>query len=122
MITIGPYILYGIIAIFGIGSLALAALLLLNSRQTKQDATDAAELPREDSLAEQIQKQFRADDERKERIIYNKSGITKATMKETRSAFSFENQDTDNELTLESQFADDDVKEPFIEKNSEDRI
>jgi predicted RND superfamily exporter protein len=119
---IGRYVLMGLIAIFAIGALVLIAVLFLQGRKDKEVKEAFANTPKEDSLAEQIQKQFHEDDERKERLIYNKSGITRAKMKETRSAFSFDTGDSDNNLTLESQFADDDAKEPFIDRNKEDGI
>lgn len=122
MLTIGTYVLYGIIAIFGLGVLTIVILMVLNSRKEKTYAQELSTQPKESSLADQIQEQFRAEDVRKERIIYSGSGITKATMKDTRSAFSFASNDSDNELTLESQFADDDLKEPFIDKKANDNI
>lgn len=122
MLTIGTYVLYGIIAIFGLGVLTIVILMVLNSSKEKAVAQELSVQPKETSLADQIQEQFKADDERKERIIYNQSGITKARMKDTRSAFSFASNDSDNELTLESQFADDDFKEPFIDKKDNDNI
>lgn len=119
---IGRYVLMGLIAVFAIGAVALIGILFLQGRKEKEVKDAIASVPKEDSLAEQIQKQFHEDDERKERLIYNKSGITRAKMKETRSAFSFETSDSDNNLTLESQFADDDAKEPFIDRSKENGI
>lgn len=119
---IGRYVLMGLIAVFAIGALVLIAVLFLQGRKDKEAKDAVASGPREDTLADQIQKQFHEDDERKERLIYNKSGITKTRMKETRSAFSFDTDDSDNNLTLESQFADDDAKEPFIERSEENNI
>jgi uncharacterized membrane protein len=111
----GTYILMGIIFIFAVAVIGLIIMLMLASQKDKAVEQNNAAKPREDTLADVIQKQFQANDARKERIIYNKTGISKAKMKETRSAFTFETADDDNNLTLESRFADDDAKEPFID-------
>lgn len=121
-IEIGRYVLYGVIALVAIGVLILMAVLLLQSQKDKKAREELEAQPQNDTLAEQIQKQFQEDDGRKERIIYNKTGLTKAKMKETRSAFSFESNDNDTGLTLESEFADDDKDQPFLNKNDQNRI
>ena len=122
MFSIGTLVLYVIIAAFAFVSIGILVALFLDSRRAKEKAVKEAEKPRKDSLAEQIQKQFQDDEERKERVVYNKSGLSKATMKGTRSVFSFENNDADNKLTLESESADDETTVPFIEEKNPDRI
>jgi lipopolysaccharide export LptBFGC system permease protein LptF len=122
MLSIGTVVLYAIIALFAFVSIGILVALFLDSRRAKEKATKEAEQPRKDSLAEQIQKQFQDDEERKERVIYTKSGISKATMRDTRSVFSFAGNDTDNKITLESQSADDETAVPFIEEKNTDRI
>jgi len=122
MIQFGQYILMGIIAIFAIGSVVIVGMMMLSSRKTKQATELEAGKPKEDTLAEQIQKQFRDEDERKERIIYDKSGTIQAKVKETRSAFRFADGDTDTDLTLESAYADDDKKQPFLNSEEKDSI
>ncbi len=113
MYSPGYYVLLGIIGILFVFSFGLMAMLTLNSRRKKAADEAAKQEPKEETLADQIQKQFAEDDKRKERIIYNKSGISKTTMKETRSAFTFANDDEETGISLDSAAADNDKDLPF---------
>lgn len=107
MVTIGPYILIGVVAIFALGVMTLIALMMIDSDKRKKALQAAKETPREDTVAEQIQKQFQQDDKNKERYIHTQSGVSKTSVKRTRSAFVFQNKDADTELTLDSDFEND---------------
>lgn len=109
----GYYVLLGIIGVLFVFSAGLIAMLMLNSRRNKAAAEVAKKQPKEATLADEIQKQFAEDDQRRERIIYNKSGITKTVMKETRSAFTFADDDDESSISLESGSADNDKELPF---------
>lgn len=113
MYSLGYYVLLGIIGVLFIFTAGLIAMLVLNGRRNKAAATVAKAQPKEATLAEEIQKQFAEEDERRERIIYNKSGITKTVMKETRSAFTFADGDDEDSISLESRSADNDKELPF---------
>lgn len=101
---LGPYVLMGIIAIIAIGVVVLVTLILQNDSKEKKARLALLEGPRTDTLADEIRKQFKEDDERKERLIYTASGMSKARVKETRSAFAFKEDKVEKGLTLDSEF------------------
>lgn len=113
MVQVGPYLLMGLIAIFGLGLAALIGFMVYNSMQEKKAKEEAKQRPRADTLADQIKSQFQVEDERKERMIFTKSGVTKATVKQTRSAFSFQQADAEKEISLESEF-DNGPEKPLL--------
>lgn len=106
--------LLGVIGLFAVGSLALIIMVIMTNRKEAKIKAVQQSKPQEASLAETIQKQFQEDTTRKERVIYTKSGITRAVMKETKSAFSFQDDDDDTGLSLDSQAADNDKGTPFV--------
>lgn len=113
MVQIGPYILLGVIVVFALGLLSLIGMMVHSSLEEKKAQQAAAETPRADTLAEQIKKQFQVEEDQKERVIYTKSGVAKTSVKQTRSAFSFQQDDAEPALTLESNF-DNGVDNTFI--------
>jgi hypothetical protein len=113
MVEIGPYLLMGLIAIFGLGLAALIGFMVYSSMQDKKVKQTDRETPRADTLADQIKKQFHQEDARKERRIYTKSGVAKTSVKETRSIFSFRQDDAENEISLESEY-DNGPEKPFL--------
>jgi predicted RND superfamily exporter protein len=104
IVKFGPYVLMGVITVIALALAVLVGFLIYNSLQEKKAKEAAKVIPRDDTLAEQIKSQFKVDDERKERFIHTKSGVSKATVKSTRSAFSFQQEDAEKELSLESAF------------------
>ena len=104
MIEIGRYLLIGLIVIVGLGVFSLIGFMLYNSNEEKKAKQVIKEIPRADTLAEQIKNQFKVDDEQKERFIHTKSGVSKTSVKQTRSAFSFKKGDAEQGLSLESEF------------------
>lgn len=104
MVQIGPYLLMGLITIFGLALAGLVGFMLYSSFKEKKAKEEADLTPRAETVADQIQKQYRVSDERKERRIHTKTGITKTSVKETRSVFTFQEADAENGLSLESEF------------------
>jgi predicted RND superfamily exporter protein len=113
MVEFGRYALMGIITVFALALFCLIGFMVYSSLQEKKVKQTLKETPREDTLAEKIKNQFKVDDERKERFIHTKSGVSKTSVKQTRSAFAFKQDDAAKELSLESEF-DNGLETPFI--------
>ena len=112
--TVGYYILLGVIGLFAVGSLVLIIMVVLTNRREAKSKTEQLAQPQQASLAETIQKQFQETQVRKERLIHTKSGVTRAVMKETKSAFSFQGEDDETGISLDSEAADNDKGTPFV--------
>lgn len=104
MVELGRYALMGLITVFALALFGLIGFMVYSSMQEKKAKEVLKETPREDTLAEKIKNQFKVDDERKERFIHTKSGVSKTAVKQTRSAFAFKQEDAAKELSLESEF------------------
>lgn len=118
MVRIGPYMLMGMITVFMLGLGTLIVLMVMSSMRDKKAAQIQKESPRVDTLAEQIKNQFKVKDEENERRIYTKSGVSKTSVKETRSAFSFQETDAETGISLESEY-DDGLDNSFLESDKE---
>ena len=104
MVKFGPWLLMGVITVFALALAVLICLLILNSLKEKKEKEARKILPRHDTLADQIKSQFKVEDEQKERFIHTKSGVSKVSVKPTKSAFSFQQDDAEKGLSLESEF------------------
>lgn len=119
IVEFGRYALIGIIVIFALALFGFIGVMVRSSMQEKKAIQAMKETPREDTLAEKIKNQFKVEDERKERVIYTKSGISRTPVKQTRSAFAFKAEDAAKDISLESDF-DNGLDTPFI--SPEDKI
>lgn len=113
MVEFGRYALIGVIAIFALALFGFIGVMVRSSMQEKKAKQALRETPREDTLAEKIKNQFKVEDERKERFIHTKSGISRTPVKQTRSAFAFKSDDAAKDISLESEF-DNGLETPFI--------
>lgn len=104
MVEIGPYLLMGVIGIFSLALIIFVGYMVYISREEKKALQSEKEAPRADTLAEKIKEQFKVEEVREDRVIRTKSGIAKTSLKQTRSAFSFKDEDAESGISLESDF------------------
>jgi hypothetical protein len=104
MVEIGPYLLIGLITVFGLALFALIGFMIYSSMNDKKAKQAISVLPREATVADDIASQYTEVVADKARVIRTGTGLATTKFKETRSAFTFKEGDAENSLSLESEF------------------